>query len=471
MRREHFVNTFSVKMDRDYYDYGNPIGIRSTAGAVPIVNEKGEITMQKVKVTRYVTGKRPLYAPDEDESSDEEGIQPPGAAQENDDDDDDDEEKEDEGVESAAPAVDVDFTAVVEDKRLRRLQFSRMSASDDDVQLRHVREPEVIEYERRPESPGPSEGDSAEEDNEEVDEEEIELRREAMRAKVIAKKEEADLLDIEEEAEEKASEEDEEEESSEYEEYSESEDEMGPRLKPVFVKKEDRITIQERESQEATQEQLEQLNKQRAEERKKESIRLVAEVVAKDLERAKVTEADQSGDLNTDDENEEEEYEAWKVRELKRIKRTREERETAEREKMEIEKMHNMTEEERRAELRMNPRVVTNKQAKGKYKFLQKYYHRGAFYLDAEDEVYKRDFAQPTLEDHFNKTVLPKVMQVKNFGRSGRTKYTHLLDQDTTDQDSAWAQPTPAAVNFQNKYGGGLKQVFVKPTTKKRKIE
>ena len=246
---------------------------------------------------------------------------------------------------------------------------------------------------------------------------------------------------------------------------------MGPRLKPVFVKKEDRVTIQERELQEATQEQLEQLNKQRAEERKKDSIRLVAEVVAKELERANVTDADQSGDLNTDDENEEEEYEAWKVRELKRIKRTREERETAEREKMDIEKMHNMTEEERRAQLRMNPRIITNKQVKGKYKFLQKYYHRGAFYLDSEDTVYTRDFPQPTLEDHFNKTVLPKVMQVKNFGRSGRTKYTHLLDQDTTDQDSAWAQPTPAAVNFQNKFGGGLKQVFVKPTTKRRKLE
>ena len=459
-------------MDRDYYDYGNPIGIRSTAGAIPVVNEKGEITMQKVKVTRYVTGKRPLYAPDDDESSDEEAIQqPPGAAHGEDDDDDDDDY---EAVEPAAPApaVDVDFTAIVDDKRLRRLQGSRVSTSDDNVQSRHIREPEVIEYERRPVSPGSSEGDSAEEDNEEMDEEEIELRRQAMRAKVIAQKEEADLLDIEDEAEEKASEKDEEEEeSSEYEEYSESDDEMGPRLKPVFVRKEDRVTIQERESQEATQEQLDQLNKQRAEERKKDSIRLVAEVVAKELERANVTEADQSGDLNTDDENEEEEYEAWKVRELKRIKRTREEREGVEREKMEIEKMHNMTEEERRAELRMNPRIVTNKQIKGKYKFLQKYYHRGAFYLDSEDQVYKRDFAEPTLEDHFNKTVLPKVMQVKNFGRSGRTKYTHLLDQDTTDQDSAWAQPTPAAVNFQNKFGGGLKQVFVKPTTKKRKVE
>ena len=31
---------------------------------------------------------------------------------------------------------------------------------------------------------------------------------------------------------------------------------------------------------------------------------------------------------------------------------------------------------------------------------------------DEEDDVYKRDFAKPTLEDHFDKTVIPKVMQV-----------------------------------------------------------
>ena len=291
------------------------------------------------------------------------------------------------------------------------------------------------------------------------------IRRQTIKARVLAQDCE-DLLEIEEEP---ASEKDEAEYTTVEEEYSESDDEMEPcRLKPVSVMKKDSITIQDRKLQEARQEQL---KKQWAEVRKKESIRLVAEVVAKELERGNVTEADRSGDLNTDDENEEEEYEAWKVRELKRIKQTREEREAAKREKMEIKKMHNMTEEERRAELQKNPRIITNKQVKSKYKFLQKYYHRGCFYLDVEDELYKRDFSKPTLEDHFDKTALPKVMQVKNFGRSGRTKYTHLLDQDTTDQDSAWAQPTPAAVNFQNKFGGGLKQVFVKPTAKKRKIE
>ena len=29
-----------------------------------------------------------------------------------------------------------------------------------------------------------------------------------------------------------------------------------------------------------------------------------------------------------------------------------------------------------------------------------------------EQEVFKRDFSSPTLEDHFDKTILPKVMQV-----------------------------------------------------------
>ena len=65
--------------------------------------------------------------------------------------------------------------------------------------------------------------------------------------------------------------------------------------------------------------------------------------------------------INTDDENDEAEYEGWKIRELKRIKKQREERDQTEKEKDEIERVRNMTEEERRAEFRANPKKVSHR--------------------------------------------------------------------------------------------------------------
>lgn len=127
-----------------------------------------------------------------------------------------------------------------------------------------------------------------------------------------------------------------------------------------------------------------------------------------------------------------------------------------------------MTEEERKAEFKAKPKEITNKVSeKGKYKFLQKYYHRGAFYMHEDQDVYKRNYAEPTLEDHFDKTILPKVMQVKNFGMAGRTKYTHLVDQDTSKLDqNPWADAEKVVTTVK---GGGLKQVFDRPSAKKRK--
>lgn len=83
--------------------------------------------------------------------------------------------------------------------------------------------------------------------------------------------------------------------------------------------------------------------------------------------------------------------------------------------------------------------------------------------------MFKRDFSQPTLEDHFDKTILPKVMQVKNFGRSGRTKYTHLVDQDTTNFESAWVSETTQNLKFHTAQAAGVRQVFQKPSFKRHK--
>lgn len=97
-----------------------------------------------------------------------------------------------------------------------------------------------------------------------------------------------------------------------------------------------------------------------------------------------------------------------------------------------------MTDEERLEDDRKNGRLKDQEEEKPKWNFMQKYYHKGVFYLDSTSvkdnaDVRKKDYAaEPTLEDKIDKERLPAVLQVKNFGKRSRTKYTHLVDQDTT---------------------------------------
>ncbi|XP_001602553.1 microfibrillar-associated protein 1 [Nasonia vitripennis] len=440
-----------------------PMGIQSTAGAVPIKNDKGEVSMKKVKVHRYVSGKRPEYAPDAstDGESEEDDFLDKRPYQEED-------------VSEIREDEEQIKTREIDDPRLRRLtRVDRLRENDDDIRVerrRHIQEPEVLVADINEKSRERIKLDSSESsEDEELSDEEIERRREALKQRVLSKKEAEEELVKEEDEEEKSG--DSSESSSEYEEYTDSEEETGPRLKPVFVRKRDRITVMEKEKEAQKQKQAEMEAKKLVEERKKQTLRMVEESIRKESQ-VRSSQYETEGNINdvvTDDENDELVYESWKLRELKRNKRDREEREAVERERLEIERLRNMTEEERRQEARLNPKVVTNKAAKGKYKFLQKYYHRGAFYLDKDDTIYKRDFSGATLEDHFDKTVLPKVMQVKNFGRSGRTKYTHLVDQDTTQFDSPWISETAQNLKFHNNQAAGVKQVFDRPSLKKRK--
>ena len=393
-----------------------------TAGvsdAVIAVRDKLRGKIGQTKVKRYWPGKAPEWADDADEDGD---IRMARAV----------------ALDKAFPSQEDSNIVRRDDPRLRRLAESRIDNREEiRADHRRIRQAEIVstieEENRRQEGL----------DLEEEDEDAMEERRRRLREKLLQRQqEEAAILPEEEEDEV----EEEEEEESEYE--TDSEDELtGPALvKPVFVPKSERDTIAERERLEAEEQALEELLKRRLEERKVETKQIVVEEIRKDEVIQKNLELEaNAADIDTDDEvNEAEEYEAWKVREIARIKRDRDDREAMLKEKEEIEKVRNMTEEERREWERKNPKPAPP--SKQKWRFMQKYYHKGAFFQsDADDhaatagsaDIYRRDFSSPTGEDKMDKSILPKVMQVKHFGRSGRTKWTHLVNEDTTD----WNNP------------------------------
>nr|KAJ3417703.1 Microfibrillar-associated protein 1 [Polyrhizophydium stewartii] len=216
------------------------------------------------------------------------------------------------------------------------------------------------------------------------------------------------------------------------------------------------------------QEEAEQLRIKQLEERKIESQNLVDHVLQKEVDELTASAAQILDIDDTDDVDPEEEYNAWKLRELLRIKRDRVEREQREQEQREIERRRNMTDAEIAAEKEAEGKMSKEKI---KHKFMQKYYHKGAFFVDDDrvrDALKHSNPDAPTLEDHFDKTLLPEVMQVKNFGRAGRTKYTHLADQDTTQRDSAWSQKTDIARKMEQRLGG-MRSDFERPSAKRVK--
>ena len=74
-----------------------------------------------------------------------------------------------------------------------------------------------------------------------------------------------------------------------------------------------------------------------------------------------------------------EEFEAWRLRELNRIKRDKEEQLRRDQEREEIERRRALPEEQRLKEDLEHAQQSRDAKPKGKQKFLQKYWHKGAF--------------------------------------------------------------------------------------------
>ncbi|TBU43065.1 splicing factor, Prp19-binding domain-containing protein [Dichomitus squalens] len=256
----------------------------------------------------------------------------------------------------------------------------------------------------------------------------------------------------EEEEEEAADEEEEEEEESSEEESASEEEQPNLQFRPVFVPKRARATVAEREAIAEDSEEAQKRKETEAEERKKASHDMVAETIRRELlEKEKEQETPDVDD--TDGIDPAGEFEAWRLRELARIKRDKEAELAREREREEIERRRALPEEQRLKEDMERAEQSRKEKPKGQQKFLQKYWHKGAFHQD-EEILRKHDYTEAT-ESTVDVSLLPKVMQVKNFGKRGRTKYTHLLDQDTTVGSGGFGGTAPVKAGGTSTSAGG----------------
>ena len=175
-----------------------------------------------------------------------------------------------------------------------------------------------------------------------------------------------------------------------------------------------RATVAEREALALDSEEAQKRKEAELQERKKASHDMVAESIRRELlEKEKEQETPDVDD--TDGLDPAGEFEAWRLRELARIKRDKEAELAREKEREEVERRRALPEEQRLKEDLERAEQSRKEKPKGQQKFLQKYWHKGAFHQD--EEILKRhDYTEAT-ESTVDVSLLPKVMQVKNFGK------------------------------------------------------
>ncbi|EFA80541.1 microfibrillar-associated protein 1-like protein [Heterostelium album PN500] len=298
-------------------------------------------------------------------------------------------------------------------------------------------------------------------DNEADNDDDLDTRRQRAREKYLKKKQEEEkeeeerkkresikLKDHDDESDEEGSE-DEDEESDDDE--SEEDESWGrPIVMPVFIAKEKRGTIKTDEMYQKEEEDWLVQQEREKEQRKLEAHRKLKEELERDEAEQKAANKDDDDDDDDDADEDGSRYDAWVQREINRLKKDIRDKLVLEREQSEKLRRSKMTDKEIEAE--DAEKLAKRDQPKQKLKFMQRDYHRGAFFQD-DEYIKNKDFSGATGEDKFNRELLPKIMQVKNFGKGGRTKYTHLADQDTS-KGALWNENQKMLQNHYNKLAG-----------------
>lgn len=258
-------------------------------------------------------------------------------------------------------------------------------------------------------------------------------------------------------------------EESDSEEEESSEDEKPKMIRPVFLKKGARKGGPDKSEEDRWKEE-ERKKKERAD----ELVRAEMENRANELAMGKKFWDDEDNIVDevddTDGLDPEGEYAAWKLRELTRVKRDRDALIDKEKELEEIERRRNLSKEEREAEDKIHiEKQKAAKEGKGQMGFMQKYYHKGAFFTEDLEAggLADRDIMGGRYEDDVSmRDALPAYMQIRDMtklGKKGHTKYKDMKSEDTgrwgdfldnrkpRNGDNEWSRDE----RFRSNYDGG----------------
>ncbi|KAH9467093.1 hypothetical protein Pst134EB_002121 [Puccinia striiformis f. sp. tritici] len=227
-------------------------------------------------------------------------------------------------------------------------------------------------------------------------------------------------------------------------ESSSEEEKLVPIYKPVFITKRNRETILNQPNNQSETE-LENKRIEEDQRRKLSTQKLVEQTLIREISEKEVDQVFPDVD-DTDGLDPESEFESWKLRELKRLRRDREILIKRAKEKEEIEARRLIPESEQLKEDTQYADQTRKSKPKGTQVFLQKYHHKGAFYADSDIHT-KHDYTAPTEGTFTKMELLPEVMQVRDFGKMSRTKWTHLSKEDTTSMDAGWSKKNPGRVD------------------------